>query len=173
MFFLSGWSILIYMLLPVVRILTGAQPLASASADQFLLHFAPYFAVSLLSVSVAGAGVYTFGAFALTTASFWLHVHATVVTVLRRPGRFVVTPKQGRTGRQPRAVLPALLAIAVLVASAVVGLLRDRSPATLNNVAFVALHVCVLLTGAGAALRRTGGLASSSALGQDRRRPAA
>lgn len=34
MFFLSGWSILAYMLLPVVRILTGAQPLASATADR-------------------------------------------------------------------------------------------------------------------------------------------
>jgi cellulose synthase (UDP-forming) len=173
MFFLSGWTILVYMLLPVIRILTGAQPLAGASADQFLLHFAPYFTASLLTVSVAGAGVYTFGAFALTAASFWLHVHATIVTLLRRPGRFVVTPKQGRTGRQPKAVLPALVAISVLLTSAVIGLLRDSSPATLNNVAFVALHVCVLVTGAGAALRRTGGVTSDPAAEMDRRRPAA
>jgi cellulose synthase (UDP-forming) len=173
MFFLSGWSILVYMLLPVVRILTGAQPLASATADQFLLHFAPYYLVSLLTVSVAGAGVYTFGAFALTASSFWLHIHATVVTLLRRPGRFVVTPKQGRAGRQPRAVLPALLAIAILVSSAIVGLLRGRSPATLNNIAFVALHVSVLLTGTSAALRRTAGMARDSAVDRNRKRPAA
>jgi cellulose synthase (UDP-forming) len=173
MFFLSGWSVLIYMLLPVVRILTGAQPLASASADQFLLHFAPYFTASLLTVVLAGAGMYTFAAFALTAASFWLHIHASLRALLRRPGRFVVTPKRGRAGRQIGAVLPALIAIGVLGASACVGLLRDRSPATLNNVAFAALHMCVLLSGAGPALRRSGGIADQAGADQGHGRSAA
>jgi cellulose synthase (UDP-forming) len=173
MFFLSGWSVLIYMLLPVVRILTGAQPLASASADQFLLHFAPYFTASLLTVVLAGAGMYTFAAFALTAASFWLHIHASLRALLRRPGRFVVTPKRGRAGRQIGAVLPALIAIGVLGASACVGLLRDRSPATLNNVAFAALHMCVLLSGAGPALRRSGGVADQAGADQGHGRSAA
>ena len=168
MFFLSGWSVLVYMLLPVVRILTGAQPLADASADQFLLHFAPYFAASLLTVALAGAGLYTFAAFALTAASFWLHIHASIKVLLRRPGRFVVTPKRGRAGRHVKAVLPALIAIGVITVSACIGLLRDRSPATLNNVAFAALHVCVLLSGAGPALRRSRGTVNQSA-GHDRR----
>ncbi len=56
MYFLSGWTLLVYMTFPVVRILTGAQPIASASADQFLLHFVPYFAVALGAVAVAGGG---------------------------------------------------------------------------------------------------------------------
>jgi cellulose synthase (UDP-forming) len=173
MFFLSGWSVLVYMLLPVIRILTGAQPLADASADQFLLHFAPYFAASLLTVALAGAGLYTFAAFALTAASFWLHIHATIKALLRRPGRFVVTPKRGRAGRHVKAVLPALIAISVLLLSACVGLIRDRSPATLNNVAFAALHVCVLLSGAGPALRRSGGNINQSSVDRLRGRSAA
>jgi predicted nicotinamide N-methyase len=57
-------------------------------------------------------------------------------------------------GRQPRAVAPALMAIAVLSAGAAYGLLRDRDPATLNNVAFAALHIAVLLSGVSPALRR-------------------
>jgi cellulose synthase (UDP-forming) len=173
MFFLSGWSVLVYMLLPVIRILTGAQPLASASADQFLLHFAPYFIASLLTVVLAGAGMYTFAAFALTAASFWLHIHASLKALLRRPGRFIVTPKRGRAGRQIGAVLPALIAIGVLGASACVGLLRDRSPATLNNVAFAALHMCVLLSGAGPALRRVRGVADQAGAQQRHGRSAA
>jgi hypothetical protein len=56
-------------------------------------------------------------------------------------------------GRQPRAVAPALVALAVLVGAAVHGLLRDQDPATLNNVAFAALHVSVLLAGVLPALR--------------------
>jgi cellulose synthase (UDP-forming) len=152
-FFLSGWTVLIYMSFPVLRILTGAQPLAGTSADQFLLHFAPYFGLALYTVALLGGGSYTFRAFALQSASFWIHIQASLRTLFRRPGRFVVTPKQGALVRQPRAVLPALFMIAVLVGVAVYGLMRDRSPATLNNVAFAALHVTVLATGVGPALR--------------------
>jgi cellulose synthase (UDP-forming) len=153
-FFLSGWTVLIYMTFPVVRLLTGAQPLAATTADQFLGHFAPYFGLSLLAVTALGGGAYTFKAFALQAASFWIHVQSTVLAVLGRRGGFVVTPKEGATGRQPRAVAPALAAIAVLVAVAAYGLLRDRDPATLNNVAFAALHIAVLLSGTWPALRR-------------------
>jgi cellulose synthase (UDP-forming) len=153
-YFLSGWTVIVYMSFPVVRLLTGAQPLAATSADQFLAHFAPYFGLSLLAVTALGAGAYTFKAFALQAASFWIHVQATVFALLGRRGGFVVTPKEGAEGRQPRAVAPALVAIAGLSAVAVYGLLRDRDPATLNNVAFATLHIAVLLSGVLPALRR-------------------
>jgi cellulose synthase (UDP-forming) len=153
-FFLTGWTVLVYMTFPVVRLLTGAQPLASTSADQFLAHFAPYFGLSLLTVTVLGGGAYTFKAFALQAASFWIHVQSTVLTLIGRRSGFVVTPKEGAVERQPRAVAPALAAIAVLCAVAAYGLLRDRDPATLNNVAFAALHICVLAAGVAPALRR-------------------
>jgi cellulose synthase (UDP-forming) len=154
-FFLSGWTVLVYMSFPIVRLLTGAQPLAATSADQFLAHFAPYFGLSLLVVTVLGGGSYTFKAFALQAASFWIHVQSTILTLLGRRGSFVVTPKEGVEGRQPRAVAPALVAIAALCAVGAYGLLRDRDPATLNNVAFAGLHVCVLAAGVSPALRRT------------------
>jgi cellulose synthase (UDP-forming) len=154
-YFLSGWTVLVYMSFPVVRILTGAQPLAATTADQFLVHFAPYFGMALLALTWLGGGTYTFRAFALQAASFWIHVQSTVLALLGRRGRFVVTPKEGAVGRQPRAVAPALAALAVLVGVAAYGLVRDQEPATLNNVAFAALHVCVLLTGVLPALRAT------------------
>ncbi len=153
-YFLSGWTVLVYMSFPVVRLLTGAQPLAATSADQFLAHFAPYFGLSLLAVTALGGGAYTFKAFALQAASFWIHVQSTVLALLGRRGGFVVTPKEGAVGRQPRAVAPALVAVAGLMAVAAYGLLRDRDPATLNNVAFAGLHIAVLLAGVWPALRR-------------------
>jgi len=152
-YFLTGWTILIYMSFPVIRILTGAQPLAAAGSDQFLIHFAPYFALALYMVALMGSGAYTFRAFALQAASFWIHVHASLAVLARRPGSFKVTPKRGAGGRQPRAVVPGLLAIAVLVCTAVYGLLRSRDPGTLNNAAFALVHVSVLSAGIGPALR--------------------
>jgi cellulose synthase (UDP-forming) len=152
-YFLTGLTLLIYMSLPVIRIVTGAQPLAAATADQFLLHFAPYYCGALATVALAGYGTYTFEAFALAAGSFWIHVQAAVNSILRRPARFVVTPKHGTVGRQPRAVAPALVAIAVLIGAAIYGLSQSRGAATLNNVAFAGLHASVLLTAAIPALR--------------------
>jgi cellulose synthase (UDP-forming) len=152
-YFLTGLTLLIYMSLPVVRIVTGAQPLAAATADQFLLHFAPYYCGALATVALAGYGTYTYEAFALAAGSFWIHVQAAVNSVLRRPARFVVTPKHGETARQPRAVAPALVAIAVLIGAALYGLSQSQGAATLNNVAFASLHASVLLTAAIPALR--------------------
>lgn len=152
LYFLTGWTILVYMAMPVVRILTGAQPLAAASGDAFLLHFAPYFGFALLSVAIMGSGTYTFRAYALQVASFWIHVQATVLTALGRRGTFVVTPKTGAHGRQVRPVWPALVALLVLAGAAMYGLSRDASPGTLNNVAFALLHITVLSAGVAAAL---------------------
>ncbi|MGQ0616449.1 MAG: glycosyltransferase family 2 protein [Acidimicrobiia bacterium] len=162
-YFLTGWTVLVYMALPAVRILTDAQPLADASADQFLVHFAPYFGLALLAVATASAGAYTFAAFSLASATAWVHIHASLRCLRRAPGRFVVTPKHGADGPQPRAVMPALVAMAALVAVAMVGLARGTSPATLNNVAFAGLHVVVLANGVRPALRRLGRAAGADA----------
>lgn len=155
MFFLTGWSVLVYVTLPVARLVTGAQPLAEASADQFLLHFAPYFGMALLAVSLFGRGLYSYDGFALMSASFWVHVRALLGLILRRPSKFMVTPKRGSGSRQPRAVAPTLLTIAVLVCASAFGLARDRDPATWNNVAFAMMHAALLTTGAWPALTRT------------------
>jgi cellulose synthase (UDP-forming) len=151
-YFLTGWTAIAYLMFPVVRILTGEQPVAGASADQFLLVFGPYFGLALAALAATGSGRYTFDAYALAFANAWIHVHATLRALFRRPGRFVVTPKQGSTARQPGAVLPGLLAIAALLGVAGYGLSVDRSPSTLNNVAFAALHVTVLVAGVAPAL---------------------
>jgi cellulose synthase (UDP-forming) len=152
MYFLTGWTVLVYMAMPILRITTGIQPLEASTSDQFLLHFAPYFGWALLTVAIVGGGSYTFGAFALQTASFWIHIQATVLALLGRRGRFVVTPKEGAVERQLRPVWPALALLALLGGAALWGLLRDHSPGTLNNVAFAALHIAVLLSGVWAAL---------------------
>ena len=165
-YFLTGWTVLLYMLFPVIRILTGAQPVAGTGADQFLVHFAPYFGLALLAVAVAGAGAYTWRAFALAFSSWWIHVHATMQVLRRRPGRFVVTPKRGESGLQLRAVWPSLAALGVLLATIAWGLLQDRSPGTLNNAAFASVHVVVLATGVRPALRRRA-RASAAAAGEE------
>jgi cellulose synthase (UDP-forming) len=146
-YFLSGWTVALYLTLPVVRILFGLQPLAGSEADTFLAAFAPYFALSLATVASVGAGKYTFAAYSLATSTFWLHLHATWQVIRRQSRGFVVTPKSGDTGRQLRPAAPTLAVLAVLVGAAVLGLVRSRDAATLNNVAFAFLHTSILSHG--------------------------
>ncbi|HUI04457.1 MAG TPA: glycosyltransferase [Acidimicrobiales bacterium] len=165
MFFLSGWTFALYMAFPVVRILTGAQPLAGTTADQFLLHFAPYFCLSLGAVAVAGAGRYTFEAFALLIANFWVHVVSTLFVVAGRRGRFVVTAKRGRAGPQPLAVVPALLVMGALGAAMGFALTRRPTAGTVNNMAFAVLHLAVLTVGVWPALTGRSAAVSEAASG--------
>ncbi|MGZ4269774.1 MAG: glycosyltransferase family 2 protein [Solirubrobacteraceae bacterium] len=153
-YFLTGWTVLVYMSFPVVRLVTGAQPLSGAGADQFLLHFVPYFGLALYLVALMGSGSYTFRAFTLQSASFWIHIHASIAVLLRRQGSFKVTPKTGVEGPQPRAVAPGIAAVAVLLAVSVLGLASGQDPSTLNNVAFALVHVSILSFGIAPALRR-------------------
>jgi cellulose synthase (UDP-forming) len=162
MYFLSGWTVLIYMSFPVVRLLGGGQPLGGIDAPVFLLHFVPYFAVALTVAAVAGAGSYTFAAFALSAANFWIHVLSTVYTVLRRKGSFVVTPKKGAGARQPAAVMPALVAVGVLVGASIYGLVHNPDAATINNVSFAAVHASILMAGCWAALQKPPAAAAES-----------
>ena len=146
-YFLSGWTVALYLALPVLRIVFGVQPLAGSVADTFLAAFAPYFALSLATVASVGGGTYTFAAYSLATSTFWLQIHATW-QVLRKTSRgFVVTPKAGDTGRQLRPAAPTLAVITVLLGAAMFGLLRSRDAATLNNVAFAVLHVSIQFHG--------------------------
>ena len=161
LYFLSGWTVLIYMSFPVVRLLGGGQPIGHIDAPTFLLHFVPYYAVALTMAAIAGAGSYSFSAFALAAANFWIHILSTIYTVLRKSGSFVVTPKKGAEARQPGAVMPALVVIGVLLASCVYGLVRNPDAATINNVSFAAVHISILLTGCWAALQKPKAAAES------------
>ncbi|WP_239377245.1 glycosyltransferase [Frankia sp. Cj5] len=146
-YFLAGWTVLIYMIMPLIRIMFGIQPITAASADQFLLHFAPYFTVALGTVALAGNGSYTFAAFTLQSASFWIGVVSTVRALLRRPGRFVVTPKQGGGHWQPTVVVVPVAVAMLLIAASIYGLARDQGPGMANSVAFAGVHAALLLRG--------------------------
>jgi cellulose synthase (UDP-forming) len=173
MFFLTGWTVLVYMAMPIVRIATGAQPIATVGGDAFLAHFAPYFGWALFTVARAGAGSYTFNAFALQTASFWIHIQATLFALLGRRGRFVVTPKQGVRKRQLRPIWPTLAMLAVLAGAAAYGLAHSHTPATLNNVAFAVLHITVLIAGVWGALAPNAPAPEAAAAGPGTRERAA
>lgn len=145
--FLSGWTILVYMALPVLRIFGGIQPLHPGASTQFLEHFVPYFLACVLTVAVASDGKYTFSAYSLAAANFGTYIWASLRVLTRRKGRFVVTPKRGRSERQIRPVLPALVAISILLSAIGYAVLGGGNPGDLTNASFAAIHVGILGSG--------------------------
>lgn len=153
--FLNGWTLLVYMSLPVIFLFTGAQPLAQSTASAVVTYFLPYFFFSMLIVNLASGWTYSFNAFALASSTFWVHIWATLQSLTGRSGRFVVTSKDGRPhDRQLRPVMPALVTIGVLVLACLYGAAQSPDAAAVNNIALVLLHVVVLLVGTWPALQR-------------------
>ena len=66
----------------------------------------------------------------------------------------MVTPEEGAASRQPGAVMPALVAVGVLVGGLRLRLIQNQDAATINNVSFAAFHISVLMTGCWAALQK-------------------
>jgi cellulose synthase (UDP-forming) len=153
-YWLTGWTLLVYMTFPVVRILTTEQPIHVPSAEQFILYWGPYFFAGMLTVVIASANGYSFSAFALMSVSFWIHVLATLLTLGRRKGRFAVTPKQGSSSFQFRPVAVPMIVAAILLGVAIYGIATSQSPAMVTNVAFASVHVLVLASGLRVLLRR-------------------
>ena len=154
-YFLSGWTVLIYMSFPVIRLLGGGQPIAGITAPEFLLHFAPYFAVALTTAALAGAGSYTFAAFALAAANFWIHMPVDDLHGAAQGGLVRRDAQGGRRGPPARrGHAGAGRGRASSCSASIYGLVRERDAATINNVCFAAVHVSILMTGCWPALAK-------------------
>jgi cellulose synthase (UDP-forming) len=153
-YWLTGWTLVVYMTFPIVRIITSEQPITVPSAEQFLIYWAPYFFVGMVTVAIAGSNRYSYNAFAVASACFWIHVLATILTLLRRKGTFAVTPKTTSGRRQLRPVIVPCAVCVTLLAVAAYGLARSQSPGMVTNVAFAAVHFMVLASGVVVLVRR-------------------
>jgi cellulose synthase (UDP-forming) len=150
--FLAGLTTFVYLTLPLLRIFDGIQPIQHGAAGAFLVHFLPYFAASMLTISIASDGAYTFGAYSLGLSCFWVHIVAVARCVTFRRTRFRVTPKRGSKGLQIQAVLPALVMTAALAVAVVYELGTHHGPVAFTTVAYALVWIVVLLCGSWDAL---------------------
>jgi cellulose synthase (UDP-forming) len=150
--FLAGFTTFVYLTLPLLRIFGGIQPIQHGAAGAFLIHFLPYFAASVLTISITSDGTYSFGAYSLGLTCFWVHLVAVARCVTFRRTRFKVTPKQGSTAPQIAAVLPALIMTAALAVAVVYELGTHHGPVAFTTVAYALVWIVVLLCGSWDAL---------------------
>jgi cellulose synthase (UDP-forming) len=143
-YWLTGWTILIYMSLPVLRLLFGWQPIDDYASPEFAVHFLPYFVVSVINLGRYTSGNYTVSGLVMNWGSFAIHVRATLRALFGGRGGFRVTPKRGSSNIGWRLLLPNLGAVALIAVAAVIGLAEARTHAVFNNVAFAVCNACLV-----------------------------
>nr|WP_239029271.1 glycosyltransferase family 2 protein [Pseudonocardia acidicola] len=128
--YLSGFAAVVYLAAPTLYLFFGVRPVMTFGGD-FLIHLVPYLVVTQLLFLVVGYGIKTWRGqqYSLALFPLWIRACATAVgnVYFGRSLGFVVTPKTRPTGENPfpwRLIRPQLIAMVLLVAAAVVGLVR-------------------------------------------------
>jgi len=142
-YFASGWPVLTYSILPILRLFFGWSAV-DRHTDEFVLRFAPYFGLSLLILGVQMQGRYGFQGLLMHWGSFSVHIVATWDAVFSRHLRFRVTPKSLQEGSHLRYLWPNLLIVLLSGAAIIYGLAGDMSPSTINNAAFAVFNAVVV-----------------------------
>jgi cellulose synthase (UDP-forming) len=152
--YLSGFAAVVYLVAPMLYLLFGVSPVAAYGPD-FVWHLVPYLLVNQLLFLVIGYGQRTWRGqqYSLALFPLWIRAVSTAIgnVVFKRSLGFVVTPKTRQEGGPPwRLVRPQLVAMALLVVSAIVGLARlaigaaPSAAGTFVNVGWVVYDLVVL-----------------------------
>lgn len=142
LYWFTGMAYFIYLILPVAFLMFGQRPVQAP--NEYPLYFLPYIVITLFTMSYAADFDLTFRGIWFTLAAFPVHMAAFFSAIFGGNAKFVVTSKTaGRRSLRPVAV--HVTAIALLVASIVVGLIRfGVNPSVMNNVAFALGHILIL-----------------------------
>jgi cellulose synthase (UDP-forming) len=142
-YWLTGWTILIYLSLPVFRLVFGL-PVIDDPTGSFAVHFLPYFLIAVVGLGRVTDGAYTWRGLVLNWGSFAVHVRATLAVLRGRPGGFAVTSKRALAGTAWDLLWPNAAAGLVLLSVSVVALALEPSAAVLGNVSFAILGVALV-----------------------------
>jgi cellulose synthase (UDP-forming) len=161
--YLSGIAAIPYLAAPVLYLCFGVRPV-TAYGESFLLHLVPYLLLNQALFFVVGYGVRTWRGqqYSLALFPIWIRAVTSAVgnVVFGRSLGFVVTPKVRPEWTPPwRLIRPQLVAMGLLAASMVIGLLRVAfadAPlqATMVNVVWCVFDLVVLSVIIDAALYR-------------------
>ncbi|WP_222272029.1 glycosyltransferase family 2 protein [Modestobacter marinus] len=153
--YLAGFAALVYIAAPIAYLCFGVRPV-NADGDAFLLHLVPFLLTTLLLFRVVGHGMRTWRGQQYSLALFpvWIRACTTAAAnvLFHRDLGFVVTPKTPTATPRPawRLVRVQLVTMGLLVAAAVVGLVRlhlgiaPSAYGTWVNLAWVAYDLLVL-----------------------------
>lgn len=118
--YFSGFFNLIYLLAPVIYLFTGIAPVSAWSAE-FLWRLMPFLLMNRFLFRYVAQGISVSRSEQYSLALFPLWIQAVVSVFTGRRLKFVVTPKQHRSGNYLRLIWPQLLVIYLTALSMLFG----------------------------------------------------
>ena len=176
-FYLMGLVTSVYVALPILYLLAGWSAFSSSSAD-FVLYYAPYLVLGLITVRWGLGGRLRLDHLRYTFGAFPVYVAAAVAAFARLPSRFRATGARSGGGRMPVYARVTVIVFFLTQVAIVAGLfLRPLDARTFTNVswavvnllllsgiALVALRPLRVETGEAAAIRAASGALPETAL---------
>ncbi|HEV2636378.1 MAG TPA: glycosyltransferase family 2 protein [Actinocrinis sp.] len=158
--YLCGLRDLIFVIAPVLFVLTGTSGVRGATAGAFLSYFVPYYLLAIVGFWHAAWKVTSWRSIVIGYGSFPALLRAAWMTAVGQRGRFTLTPKR-RTDASPwRTARPHLAVLALCLASLVVLLILHDGPAywlagfwLAYLCAMSGAHLCLVVADARAATR--------------------
>ena len=127
--YLSGLRDTIFVIAPILFILTGISGVQGATTGQFFEHFVPYYALTMFAFWHAAAGATSWRSVAIGFASAPALVSATWATVTGRTARFTITPKTRGGAGSLRVAAPYAIGLALCLVAIAVAVVERRWPA--------------------------------------------
>lgn len=145
LYYFNGVIIFIDMLVPIIFLLFGVQPV-STSTTSFAVFFVPYMFLSLYAIYLVSDSSITFKAFSFSQASFSLQLVALWSIITRKKMSFAVTAKNKLEGNFLNLCYPHIAYILIACFAIGMGIQRDGlHPAVLANVAWVLFNMVLFL----------------------------
>jgi cellulose synthase (UDP-forming) len=141
--YLSSFSTLVYLVLPCLALTLGIQPMGAATTD-FVSHFAPYLAISLIVFVHSNDGNLRFRGIQLSFGLFPTYLSALASVIAGRKVGFVVTPKVRQSGSFYRLVWPQLLVMALLLGAMADGAIHYGGASTVSNECWCVVNLALL-----------------------------
>ncbi len=151
-FYLTGLVTLVYVLLPVVYMLTGASAF-SADAGSFVFVYAPFLVLGLLTVRRGLGRQLSLDHLRYTFGTFPVYALASLSALTGRKASFNVTSKDEAAAPPPLlALVPVALQVVTVLACVYGFFARDVDARTWTNLAWATINVLLLAGVGGAAL---------------------
>ncbi len=143
LFYLNGLIVLIDIIMPILFLFFGLQPVSSTT-QSFALYFIPYMFLNLYTIFLVSGGGITFRAISFSQASWFLQLSALFSLLTRRKVGFAVTSKKRQEGNYLFLIYPHLLYIVLAVIGIALNL-DNKNPAVFTNSAWAIFNIIMFL----------------------------
>lgn len=142
--YISGVRDLVYLLSPVVFVVSGTPAVRGADATGFLQHFVPYFVCGQAAFWIAARGRSTWRGVVAGFISFPVLVTAALTVLTGSRSTFTITSKQRDGAASWRPLLPHLAALALCLTGLATLMIRGLSARGLIAGAWIAYMAAML-----------------------------